>query len=75
MAHISQECMFEECNFRKNEHKRTGQGGSPLSRYLGIEMTKLMEIEMHSYWHTQKCLGGQARTRELELVLGVVKKT
>jgi len=74
MVYISPECMVEEWNFWKNEHKRTLKGESPLTRDLGIEMTKLMAREMHSYWHTQKCLGGQP-TSELELVQGILKKT
>jgi len=58
MVYISPEWMVEQWNFWKHEHKRTVKGGSQLTRYLGIEIAKLMAIDMYSYWHTQKCLGG-----------------
>jgi len=74
MVSISPECMVEERNIWKHEHKRTVKGESPLTRYLGIEMIKLMARKMDSYWHAQKCLGGQP-TPELELAQGLVKKT
>jgi len=58
LVYITPECMVEQWNFWNNVHKRTVKGGSPLTRSLGIEMTKLMATEMHRYWHTKKCLGG-----------------
>ena len=61
MVHISPECMVEEWNFWKNEPKRTVKGESPLTRYLGIEVTKLMALEIRSYLYTQNSLGGSRR--------------
>lgn len=73
-VYISPECMVEEWNFWKYEDKRIVKGESPLTRDLGIEMTKLTAKEMHNYWLAQKGLGGQP-TPELELVQGLVRKT
>ena len=73
-VYISPEYMVEEWNFWKYEDKRTVKGKSPLTRDLGIEMTKLTAKEMHTYWFAQKCLGGQP-TPELELVQRLVRKT
>jgi len=66
--------MVEEWNFWQNEHNGAVKGGSPLTNYLGIEMAKLTAMEMHSYWHTQKCLVGHP-TPEFELAPGLVNKT
>jgi len=74
MVYISPECMVEEWSFWKNEPKWTVKGESSLTRYLGIEMTKLMAMEMHTCLHAQKSLGGQP-TPGLELASRLVKNT
>lgn len=73
-VYISPEYMVEEWNFWKYEDKRIVKGESPLTRDLGIEMTKLTAKEMHTYWLAQKGLGGQP-TPELEFVQGLVRRT
>jgi len=74
LVYISPEYVVEEWNFWKHEDKQPVKGGSPLTRDLGIKMSKPTAREIHNYWFAQKSLGGQP-TLELEFIQALVRKT